>query len=229
MSVRKTTEQFVDELQVINPSIKVLGKYITATTKIQVQCKECGNIWNTKPSTLLCGRGCPECGKKKVSVALRKSNQKFIEELSAVNPHITPLEEYRGNREKILLTCKNCGNEWKAAPHDLLSGHGCPICGYERQKKLQRHSNEEFLTQLRKISSDIDVLDKYVNNHTKIRFQCKICGKQWKTVPNSILSGHGCPKCAGSIKKTHSQFCDELKIVLPSLEPLEDIGQLILK
>lgn len=102
-------------------------------------------------------------------MSVRKTTEQFVDELQVINPSIK-----------------------------ALSGHGCPICGYERQKKLQRHSNEEFLTQLRKISSDIDVLDKYVNNHTKIRFQCKICGKQWKTVPNSILSGHGCPSCARS-------------------------------
>ena len=92
MSVRKTHEQFVDELQAINPCIKVLGRYITATTKIQVRCEECGNIWDTMPSTLLCGRGCPECGKKKVSAALRKSNQEFTTKLSAVNPDIIPIK-----------------------------------------------------------------------------------------------------------------------------------------
>ena len=37
-----------------------------------------------------------------------------------------------------------------------------------------------------------------------------------------LLHGHGCPKCAGNIKKTHSQFSDELKTVLPSIEPLEE-------
>lgn len=198
MSVRKTHEQFVDELKAINPRIKILGEYKTAITKIQVQCERCGNIWDTKPSSLLCGRGCPECGKKKIGAALRKSNQAFIAELSTVNPDIVPLEEYRGNKEKILLRCKICGNEWKATPHDLLSSHGCPVCGYERQKKLQRYSHGEFLNQLRKVNPDIETLDEYVNNHTKIRFQCKICGKQWKTVPNSVLSGHGCPSCARS-------------------------------
>ncbi len=66
MAVRKTHEQFVDELQAINPRIKILGEYKTAITKIQVQCEDCGNIWDTKPSLLLCGRGCPECGKKKL-------------------------------------------------------------------------------------------------------------------------------------------------------------------
>ena len=198
MSKRKTQKQFIEELQEVNPSIEVLGQYKTAITKIQVKCKKCGNIWDTKPSSLLCGRGCPECGKKKVGMALRKSNQAFISELSAINPDIVPLEEYRGNKEKILLRCKICGNEWNSKPHDLLSGHGCPACGYERQKKLQRYSNEEFLNRLKTVGSDIEALDEYVNNHTKIRFQCKICGNQWKTVPNSILSGHGCPNCARS-------------------------------
>lgn len=37
MSRRKKHGQFVDELQVINPSITVLGQYKTAITKIQVK------------------------------------------------------------------------------------------------------------------------------------------------------------------------------------------------
>ena len=198
MSKRKTHEQFVNELQEINPSIIVIGKYKTAITKIRVKCAECANVWDTKPSSLLCGRGCPECGKRKIGAALRKSNQEFISELAVVNPNIVALEEYKGNRERILLRCQLCGNEWKSAPHDLLSGHGCPKCGYERQKNAQRHSNDEFLSRLSELNPDIEVLDEYVNNHTKIRFQCRICGKQWKTVPNSVLSGHGCPSCARS-------------------------------
>lgn len=198
MTQKKTHEEFVLQLQSINSDIEVIDRYAGATTKISFRCKKCGHMWETKPSLVLGGRGCPECGKKKIGDALRKSNAAFVSELCSVNPDIEALEEYRGNREKIILKCKVCGNKWRAAPHDLLSGHGCPKCGYERQKKAQRHSNEAFLRQLEKSNPNISVLDDYVNNHTKIRFQCKDCGKIWATVPNSVLLGHGCPKCARS-------------------------------
>lgn len=198
MSRRKTHEQFVKELQKSNSTIEVLGQYETSLTKIQVKCSVCGKLWESKPSSLLIGRGCPNCAKQRKSDALRKSNSDFIADLFAVNQNIEALEEYKGNKEKILLHCKICGNEWKSTPHDLLSGHGCPTCGYERQKNAQRYSHNEFLLNLENVNSNIKVLDEYVNNHTKIRFQCGICGRIWKTVPNSVLSGHGCPDCARS-------------------------------
>ena len=88
MSKRKTHEQFVKELQETNPLIEVLGTYQTALTQIQVRCSLCGKIWETKPNSLLSGNGCPECGKKKIGDALRKSNRVFLEELALANPMI---------------------------------------------------------------------------------------------------------------------------------------------
>lgn len=198
MSRRKTHEQFVKELQEINTTVEVLGQYETALTKIQVKCSVCGKLWESKPSSLLNGRGCPDCANRRKRDALRKSTSDFIADLFAVNQNIEVLDEYYGNEEKIFLHCKVCGNEWVTTPHTLLSGHGCPMCGYERQKNAQRHSHNKFLLDLENVNSDIEVLDEYVNNHTKIRFQCRTCGRIWKTVPNSVLSGHGCPDCARS-------------------------------
>ena len=246
MSKRKTQEQFIIELQEVNPSIEVIGQYKTALTKIRVKCSVCNNVWETKPSSLLLGRGCPECGKRKIGNALRKKNSDFIAELYAVNPNIESLEEYKGNKEKLLLHCKVCGNEWRATPNDMLSGHGCPVCGYEKQKRVQRHSQEVFRYNLKKVNPDIDALDEYVNNHTRIRFRCKKCGRIWKTVPNSVLSGHGCPDCARSstsfleqvilqsfrlilgedavISRDRSLIGMELDIVIPSLKVAYEPG-----
>lgn len=61
-SQKRTTEQFVKELALIDPSIEVLGEYINANTKIRVRCKICGHEWEPKPSYLLnMKRGCPTC------------------------------------------------------------------------------------------------------------------------------------------------------------------------
>lgn len=58
----------------------------------------------------------------------RKSDEKFLSELSAINPNILPLEPYNGAHIKITVKCKKCGHEWKAAPTTLLSGYGCITC-----------------------------------------------------------------------------------------------------
>ncbi len=198
MSKKKTHEQFIKELTDINPYVEVLGEYESAIIKIPVRCKICGKKWETKPSLLLLGRGCPDCGKKKISNALKKTNEQFIDELGAINTNIKPLEEYKGFNEKISFQCKICGFVWQTTPHSIFSGHGCHRCGYEKQKRIQRMTDEEFYNKLSCVNPDIVVLDKYVNNHTRITFQCKKCGKKWKTVPNSVLLGHGCPECSRS-------------------------------
>ena len=198
MSKKKTHELFVHELQDINPTIAVLSQYETATRKIQVKCTVCGNLWDAKPCSLLSGRGCPECGKKNTGNALRKSNDIFVSDLKSINPNIESLGQYTGSRTKIPFRCTICGNEWESTPSDVLSGHGCPKCGYEKQKSAQRHSNEEFIKQLEMVNPNIVAIDEYVNNHTKIRFQCRECQQIWRTVPNSVLLGHGCPSCARS-------------------------------
>lgn len=60
-SRRKTHEQFVADLASVNPKIEALGKYEGKKTKIPCRCKTCGHVWDTTPSSLLQGNGCPAC------------------------------------------------------------------------------------------------------------------------------------------------------------------------
>lgn len=198
MTHRKSHDQFIKELQEVNPDIEPLEPYTNATTKMRLKCNICGNIWMTTPSALFCGCGCPECGKRKVSKALKKSHEQFVSELKTINPAIEVLGSYSGNREKLTLHCLKCGNIWRSTPHGLLRGHGCPKCGYKKQRDAQRRTHEQFLEDLKKVNPDIELIDKYVNNHTRVHFRCTVCNRVWETVPNSVLSGHGCPSCARS-------------------------------
>ena len=60
----KNTKQFIEEIKIINPNIKILGEYINSKTKIRVKCLICGNIWEIVPNHLLRKRGCPVCAKR---------------------------------------------------------------------------------------------------------------------------------------------------------------------
>ena len=65
----------------------------------------------------------------------KKTNDEFLKELEEKGRFdIQPLEEYKGAKEKIL--CKCLQNEdhdnFHIAPTHLLSGEGCPKCGWEK-------------------------------------------------------------------------------------------------
>ena len=62
-----THDEYIIELNKINPNLKVIGTYIDSNTKITHQCKICGHIWNIKPYSAKEGKGCPNCNKHRRS------------------------------------------------------------------------------------------------------------------------------------------------------------------
>lgn len=123
---RKSQEQFIEEMKVINSSIKVLGTYVKNNTKILVKCKVCNHEWEAIPNSLLKGCGCPKCYGN-----IKKNHEKFMIDFKSKSIHadnIEILNEYKNARTKIKCKCKICGNEWETQPHNLLNGHGCLEC-----------------------------------------------------------------------------------------------------
>ena len=72
--VRRTHEEFVDELSKNHKSIKPLETFSTVNHKIKFQCLQCGYIWKAKPSNLITGEksGCPKCNVSKGEKELKK-------------------------------------------------------------------------------------------------------------------------------------------------------------
>ena len=54
-----TNKEFDKKL--INRSIKRIDNYIDSHTKINFKCLACNNIWDSIPTNILSGRGCPNC------------------------------------------------------------------------------------------------------------------------------------------------------------------------
>ena len=131
----KTTEIFKKEVFDINPNIKILGEYIDAKTPIECECLIDNTIWFPTPNALLCGQGCPECGRIASNVNSTKTNDVFISQLHIINPDVIPLQEYIQAKIKIWVMCKKCGHKWLASPDGLLSGNGCPNCRSSKNEK----------------------------------------------------------------------------------------------
>lgn len=77
----KTHEQYVKDVEEINPDVEVVGQYINAKTPILHKCKIDGYEWMAIPFIILAGYGCPQCnessGERQVRQWLNKHNIKY--------------------------------------------------------------------------------------------------------------------------------------------------------
>lgn len=214
---KKTHETFVSEISLINKDIEIIGKYIDSKTKILCKCKYDGYEWYSRPDGLLSGNGCPKCCTTKSGIRFQKTNESFIEELRKINPNVQPLEKYINSKTKILCKCLIDNYEWKARPDQLLQGHACPKCSGRAKKE-----HDTFVKEIRDINPNITILGEYKNSQTKLKCKCTIDGYEWNVKPNVLLNGHGCPMCAGNIKKTHKEFVEQMSIINPNIEILNE-------
>lgn len=124
----KTHQQFIQEMNEVNPNIKILGQYINCSTKILCQCLRDGHKWRAIPQALLYGEGCPACANYAKKEKLTKPHNQFIEEVAMVNPKIKIIGNYINKRTHIQCQCLQCGHIWNVLPNNLLQGYGCPTC-----------------------------------------------------------------------------------------------------
>lgn len=67
----KSHEEYEEEVAMMNPDIKVVGRYSGARTKCEHKCLICGNFWAAAPTNILKGKGCPNCPESRGAVKIR--------------------------------------------------------------------------------------------------------------------------------------------------------------
>ena len=100
---------------------------------------------------------------------------------------IEMIGNYFGTKVKTDFICEH-QHIWNTAPENVLGGSGCWICN----GKIPLTIN---IINGKLISRQIKCLGDYINNKTKIEFECNK-GHKWLATPHSILDGgRGCPIC----------------------------------
>lgn len=186
--------------------ILISDVYINNAQKLKYICpkhKDKG-IQEITFANFTAGKGCLYCAKR-----AKRTHEEYIIDLAKVNANIEPLEEYVNLKTKILHRCKVCGYEWKIVPTNLLHlKQGCSHCS--GRAKL---THEEVVDIIYQINPNIEMIDTYIDDITKIRFRCKECGHIWYAKPNNIRNKKGCPKCSSSKgEKCISKYLDEHNI-----------------
>ena len=103
------------------------------------------------------------------------------------------------------------GHSWAAKPGQVLHGSGCPVCS-----GLMPLSKTIINSRLSDSNRNIDMMGDYVNTGTKTLFQC-LLNHEWLARPRDVLSGTGCPHCAGRAplsKNVINERLDERNITL---------------
>lgn len=170
---KRTHEEFVLEMNSVNPNIEIVSKFKNVSTKVDCICKICGHNWSNTPNHLLSGVGCPKCKVIRVGQLRRVKNDDFLARMLKENKDIEILSNYVYALQKVDCRCKLCGNVWSATPANLLGGHGCPICYESRgEKKIRSYLIEKgilFESQkrydnLRGVSNGLLSYDFYLPN-----------------------------------------------------------------
>ena len=189
-NVKKTHEQYVEEVKGIYPFIDVIDQYVDSRTKIKHHCKMDGHIWSVAPYVILRGSGCPKCSNN-----AKKTTAEYINELSKINNNIEVLDDYINAVTPIAHRCKIDNHIWDAAPCNILSGKGCPVCKFSKLSNIFIKSHDQYVKELAEMNPYVEVLEEYVNSHVPILHRCKIDGYIWEISPTNILNGNGCPQC----------------------------------
>lgn len=210
---KKTTEEFIKEVEEQTKDYKVIGEYKGTNEKIEMLCLTCNNHFFMTPNHFLnTHTRCPFC---EVSKRLERNKKRaltdseFREKLKNINNKLEPLEPYKGTKTKILIKCKCCGNEFKAMPNKLLNYRGCPKCANinrvkNRKGKTQQKTTEEIKNKIFElVGNEYELLEDYKGIDTPILFKhnSEICNNRvFKMTPKMFINaGHRCSYCNGSI------------------------------
>lgn len=203
-SRRITHTEFIERLLKKNDRFKnnefiVVGKYFNNLEPIECLCTKCGHRWSTSPGVLLCGSGCPECGRFNRGNDKRFTNEQFVEKVLSMNNGIKPLDCYVNYTTHIRFQCSN-NHIWDTTPQSVLAGHGCPYCA---GNQVWIGFNDLWTTR-----PDVAALldnsdDGYTCTYGSLKFlnfKCPNCGNiELKQVVQVSRQGLSCSRCSDGV------------------------------
>lgn len=136
----KSHNEFVEEVAIKNPGVKVFGRYIADNVKIEFQCNnnDCGYKWFATPDKIVHKiTGCPECAKFSRAKKKTKTHDDFVDEVYKKNPNIEVVGKYTGIKTKMEFKCRICDSTWSTTPDSILNcDTGCPTCAQSHGERI---------------------------------------------------------------------------------------------
>ena len=222
MSKRKTQEEYIKELAIKNPTVKVIGEYINNRTPIIHYCEIHDVYWNTPPNSVLKGCGCKQCCGEKIGSVLRKSKQRYIDELAIKNPTLKLVGEYVNSNTATEHYCEIHKTISLIKPSNALNSNGCWMCGVDNRSNQKRKTQDEYISELSLKNPTVKLVGEYIDSRTPVEHYCEIHNITWNITPYAALRGDGCWKCCNerignTLRKSIDQYTEELKEIHPNI------------
>lgn len=137
-------------------------------------------------------QGCPFCGK----TPKKRTHKSFLADMEKIHPHLKFLTEYTKREAPIDVVCTIHNYKWTTTAHSLYQNQGCPKCGIEKRSLSRIKTHDEFVSDLKQVNPNIEVLSKYRGSHDMITVRCKLDECVWRSYACNVLNGSaGCPSC----------------------------------
>jgi hypothetical protein len=148
-----------------------------------------GHLFESNANRLQQGNWCPRCRK------MPRGDFERLQQAVARRGGSLQSDDYQGSAVRVRVRC-SAGHEWLATPQNLMGGRWCRECW--RASRVGRSTPPLGIADMQEVAGHRGgrcLSDTYVNNATKLRWQCHD-GHEWETTPSVVRSGHWCPQCA---------------------------------
>lgn len=190
------------------------------TSPITVRCKDCGFEFSVSEARrLLCNTNlpsgthpCKNCSKLRRDTKNNKTKQEILDRIydhfGVINYDILDTKEYFSQfTDTFTVRCKLCGHVFKATLTNILGAkngkHYCSVCN-NKYSMLSEMSYNERCEQI--TDGKIIPLEPYINNRTKIKHHCNVCGYEWFKLPIKSKANSGCPICTNKISQSKAEL-----------------------
>jgi DNA-directed RNA polymerase subunit RPC12/RpoP len=178
--------------------------YKSATDNVLIICPTHGEF-NQSPMNHSLGRGCSECGFKKLAKDRSFTIKEFISKAKKTHGNFYDYSEveYNNTRTKITIICPKHGKFHPTAGNHL-GGSGCPDCGNKLIGDKLRMTTLEFIERANEIHKHKYNYSKisYIDYNTRVNVICPIHGN-FEAHPGRHLHGSECRLCANeNIRKS---------------------------
>ncbi len=185
-----------NRILIVNPTIKIIGKYINTSINPTCMCLTCdygiNGEWAPNIRSILKGNKCPNCAgnRKPTYVELINCFNKKHD-----NKYTYPKVKYVNNNTHIIITCPKHG-DFLQIPKDHKNGSGCPTCVGLDKWTLKDLIKSGFSIHGNDI--DFSLVHNIKNMKTKLPLKCNIDKTHpifYKNIIKLIHAEQGCPYC----------------------------------
>jgi hypothetical protein len=93
----------------------------------------------------------------------------------------------------LTFKCLKHDYVWTSNSRSVFHTLRCPRCHINKKR-----NNADFIEEIQKNNSNIELLSEFINSNTEIRYRCLIHDQIFITRAKNLLRGHGCWICAKS-------------------------------